>query len=116
MALEQFGADFGDQVEFAVLVLGVGVSDFDAAHHGVPAGGEHKASVVREVEVLDEVSVFALSLNKFAEVARALIGVDDCQGLVSGGTYQELQRFECLRDFQAGHCILMCSNFFYKIY
>jgi len=83
VAFEQFGVDLGDQIELAVLLLCVSVSDLDAADVRVPASSEDLASVVGQMEVLDEVSVLSVSLQQFTVIVRAFIGINNRQGFVS---------------------------------
>lgn len=68
MAFEQFWTDFWHQVQFAVLVFCLDVTYFDGAYESVPTCREYKAAVIGQVEVLDEVTVLALTLEQFAVV------------------------------------------------
>jgi len=83
VAFEQFGADIRHQIELAVLFFCVSVSDLDAADMSVPASSEDLASVVGQMEVLDEVSVLSVSLQQFTVIVRAFIGIHNRQGFVS---------------------------------
>lgn len=84
VAFQQFWADFREQCKFFVFLLTVSRTQLDGADESIPAGGECEAAVVGKVELLDEVSVFALALEEFAEVIIALVSVDNSEGLVSG--------------------------------
>lgn len=68
MTFEQLRSDIRNKVKFPVLFLSICITDFDASDQAIPTCSEDKASVIGQVELLDEVTVFALTLVNVAEV------------------------------------------------